>query len=233
MTREQRNRKIPSRYEPGQLPVVFRKKRELFRKRNKTLWTAVNRNLRAQWDQNLIRYNALDLDGKIAFARRGYKFSDQPDCPAILVQSTCIRMPIGSNEGVMAHKLFEALPVGFVILFSKKEIVAARVYNEIQSCYQVSIPSGRIMLTHTELKLPHGYAQLVNHPTKSNRCGGKHPLRWRTKQNMMLSNCRLQHTTRPASAKNIADYPAYLRVIVPVPVGHELLYCYGPAHRLI
>ena len=231
MTREQRTRKIPSRYEPEQLPVVFRKKRELFRKRNKTLWTAVNRNLRAQWDQNLIRYNALDLDGKIAFARRGYKFSGQPDRSAIIVQSSCIRMPIGSNEGVMAHKHFKALPEGFVILFSKKEIVATRVYSEIQSCYQVSITGGRIMLNHTELKLSHGYAQLVNHPTKSNRCGGEHPLRWRTKQNMMLSNCHLQHTQRPTSAKNILDYPAYLRVITPVPVGHELLYCYGPAHR--
>ena len=74
------------------------------------------------------------------------------------------------------------------------------------------------MLTDTELKLPHGYGQLVNHATSSNRCGSELPLRWQTKQNMTLSNCRLQHTQRPASAKNIIDYPAYLRVITPVPV---------------
>ena len=232
MTREQRIRRPPSRYEPEPLPDNHHRKREILRVPNKVSWQAINRQLRAQWDQNLIRYNNLGLNGKIAFARRGYKFTDQPECPAIIVQSTCIRMPIGSNEGVMAHKLFEALPVGFIILFSKKEIVAARVYNEIQSCYQVSIPGQRIMLTDTELKLPHGYAQLVNHPTDSNEFGADGPLRWRTKQDMRVSNCRLQHTGRPASAKNIVDFPAYLRVIVPVPVGHELLYRYGPAHRL-
>ena len=229
MTRERSSRKSPARYKPEQLPEVFRRRRDLFRKRNKTVWTAVNRNLKAQWDENLIRYTALDLNGKIAFARRGYKFRDQMDCPAIIIQSTCIRMPIGSNEGVMAHKLFEQLPEGFIILFSKRKIVASRVYNDVQACYQDAIPGERIMLTHTELKLPHGYAQLVNHPAKSNRYGDQQPLRWRTKQNMTISNCRLKHTQHPASAKNIIDFPAYLKITNPVPMGHELLYCYGPA----
>ena len=103
---DQRTRKPPTRYEVEQLPDASRRRLELFRNRNKTLWTAVNRNLKTQWDENLLRYNALSLDGKIAFARRGYKCTDQADCPAIIVQSTCIRMPIGSNEGVLAHKHF-------------------------------------------------------------------------------------------------------------------------------
>ena len=66
----------------------------------------------------------------------------------------------------------------------------------------------------------------------SNECGGEEPLRWRTKQKMMVFNCRLQHTQHPTSAQNWIDFPAYLRVTNPVPMGYELLYCYGPAYRL-
>ena len=44
----------------------------------------------------------MGINDKIAFAKAGYKFPDQPECPAILTATSSIRMPIGSDSGVTA-----------------------------------------------------------------------------------------------------------------------------------
>ena len=57
-------------------------------------------------------------------------------------------------------------------------------------------------------------------------------LRWRTKQNMALANCRLEICQRPVSAKNCKDLPTYLQITKSVPNSHEVLYHCGTGHRL-
>ena len=68
----------------------------------------------------------------------------------------------------MAHKLFGALPVGCIILFSKLEVPSAPHHRDLQACYQVSISGGKFLISHTEEMPPHGLAQIVNHPVRDN-----------------------------------------------------------------
>ena len=102
----------------------------------------------------------MGINDKIAFAKAGYKFPDQPECPAILTATSSIRMPIGSDRGVMAHKLFESLPKGFVIFFSKLEVTRVPHRGDLQACYQVGLFGGKFRLTHTVETPPHGLAQI-------------------------------------------------------------------------
>ena len=68
-------------YEPAPLPVYFEKKVKYCRNKNHSEWKSVDRQLRKQWTANLRRYNAMGIDDKIAFAKAGYRFPDQPECP--------------------------------------------------------------------------------------------------------------------------------------------------------
>ena len=85
-------------------------------------WREADEDIRSRWDSNLARYRALLFDQKIEFALRGYIFPYQDDNPAIYVGKTSIKMPGGSDRCVRAGRLFEKLPVGFIILYSKLEV---------------------------------------------------------------------------------------------------------------
>ena len=75
----------------------------------------------------------------IKFAKAGYKFADQSKYPAIITETSSIRISGGMNRGVMAYKLFSGLPKGFVILFSKLRIADIPEQGNLQAKYQVGI----------------------------------------------------------------------------------------------
>ena len=218
MVPEKRARIKRTFYEPAPLPVYFEKNVKYSELK------AVDRQLRKQWTSNLRRYHATGINDKIAFAKAGYRFLDQPECPAILTGISSIRMRADSNRGVIAHKCFLSLPVGFIILFSKHRITSVQHRGDLKACYQVSLYSGKFFLTHT--------VEIVNHPVRHDPDSDIDPLLYRTKQNMAIANCSLKRSKHPISAKNIMDFPAYRKITKAVPKGHEVHYNYGTGHRL-
>ena len=232
MVPEKRNRIRRTFYEPAPLPNIAERKRKHHQNRNKTEWKSIDRKLRKQWAANLKRYNAMKINEKIAFAKGGYTFPDQPECPAILTGTSSIRMRADTNRGVMAHKLFESLPKGFIILFSKLEVTDVQHRGDLQACYQVSLHGGRFLLTHTVETPPHGLAQIINHPVCDDPEMDVDPLVWHTQQNMTVANATLKISKRPISPQNIEDFPAYVSISKPVYKGFEVLYKYGSGHRL-
>ena len=106
MAPEKRTRIKRTFYEPEPLPVTAEKKRKIGGISYQSEWRSIDRDFRRRWKENVRRYKAMGINDKIEFAKTGYKFPDQPDCPAILTSPSSIRMPRGSNNGVIAHKLF-------------------------------------------------------------------------------------------------------------------------------
>ena len=102
----------------------------------------------------------MGINDEIAFAKAGYRFPDQPECPAILTGISSIRVLTDSNTGVMAQNLFGSLPVSFVILFSKLRITNVQRRGDLQTCSQVSLYGGKFLLTHKVEMPPHGSAKL-------------------------------------------------------------------------
>ena len=232
MIPEKRIRIKRSFYEPEPLPISFAKKIKIGRMSYQSEWRSIDRDLKRQWKDNARRYKAMRINEKIEFAKAGYKFPDQPECPAIITSPSSIRMKRGSNNGVMAHKLFEKLPKGFIILFSKLEVTDVPHVGDLQACYQVSLHAGRFLLTHTEEMAPHGLGQIVNHPVRIDPNSDVDPLLWHTKQNMTKANAELKRSQTPVSAQNIEDFPAYILITTPVNKGFEVLYNYGRAYSL-
>ena len=229
----ERRRKILTKvYEPEPFPAKFERNRKKKMAKHRTEKKVLRLEYRSRWPSNLERYNELSFNGKIKFARAGYKFADQKEIPAIITEISSIRIRGGLNKGVMAYKLFSALPIGFVILFSKLRVVDVPEKGNLQSKYQVGIIGGRVLQTHTFEKPPHGLAQIVNHPVKKNPKRKSDPLLYQTKQNMSEANCELRNNRGSMSEKNFSDFPAYLMTTKEVPVGHELLYNYGRSFRL-
>ena len=122
MIPERRKRNITSLYEPEPFLAQFERDRKKKKAKHNTEKKTLRLEYRSRWAANLKRYNALDFDGKIKFAKAGYKFADQSEYPAIITETSSIRIRGGLNRGVMAYKLFSGLPKGFVILFSKLRI---------------------------------------------------------------------------------------------------------------
>ena len=232
MIPERRKKIITSHYEPESFPARFERQRQKKVTRKQTEEKALRLEYRSRWAANLKRYKALDFNGKIKFAKAGYKFADQSEIPAIITETSSIRIRGGRNKGVMSHKLFSGLPVGFVILFSKLRVADVPEQGNLQARYQVGIAGGRVLLTHTFEKPPHGLAQMVNHPVKENVNRRTDPLLYKTKQNMFKANCELRNSKGTMSDKNFRDFPAYLSITKRVPVGHEVLYNYGNSYRL-
>ena len=232
MIPERRKKILTKVYEPEPFPAKFERNRKKKMAKHRTEKKVLRLEYRSRWPSNLERYNELSFNGKIKFARAGYKFADQKEIPAIITEISSIRIRGGLNKGVMAYKLFSALPVGFVILFSKLRVVDVPEKGNLQSKYQVGIIGGRVLQTHTFEKPPHGLAQIVNHPVKKNPKRKSDPLLYQTKQNMSEANCELRNNRGSMSEKNFSDFPAYLMTTKEVPVGHELLYNYGRSFRL-
>ena len=183
-----------SAYEPEPFPAKFERNRKKKVAKHESEKKALGRGYRNCWFGKLERYKALDFNVKIKFAKAGYKFRDQSEYPAIITETSSIRIRDGLNRGVMAYKRFNALPVGFVIPFSKLRITDVAKVGTLQAKYQVSIAGGKIMQTHTFEKLPHGLVQIVNHPVKKNARRKADPLLYHTKQNMSEPNSELRNT---------------------------------------
>ena len=232
MIPEKRNRIKKRFYEPEPLVNIAARKRKLYQNKNRAEWKSIDRQIRKQWTANLKRYNAMKINDKIAFAKAGYIFADQPECPAILTATSSIRMPLGSNRGVIGHKLFESLPKGFIILFSKLEVTEVQHRGDLQACYQVSLFGGKFLLTHTVETPPHGLAQIINHPVCDDPERDVDPLVWHTAQNMTVANATLKRSKYPITPQNIEDFPAYVSITKPVYKGFEIHYKYGSEHCL-
>ena len=149
MLPERRKRKITTLYEPEAFPAQFERDRKKKMAKHRTEKKVLRLGYRSRWTSNLERYNELSFNGKIKFARAGYKFADQKEIPAIITETSSIRIRGGLNRGVMAYKLFSALPVGFVILFSKLRVVDVPEKGNLQSKYQVGIIVVRSRNLHT------------------------------------------------------------------------------------
>jgi hypothetical protein len=121
--------------------------------------------------------------------------------------------------------------VGFVLLFSKLDVVDQPSNDPVQSCYQSSLPGGRILLMHTEPTEPYGLANFVNCPLKADMTP-KEAQKRIVRQNMRVAQCRYLHSNvRFMSEEDVQEFPAYLKVIEKVYPGEELLCSYGAGCR--
>lgn len=225
-----RNRRPKVIFEASDLPTKINDSRKRERDGYKKEWAQMNRDLTIQWEANEERYNSLSIDEKIEFAKAGYKFDDQVDCPAIILCTSSIRMPRCSDRGVKVHKLFKHLPVGFIILFSKLEIVDVKYpTGHLLSNYQVGIPGGQFLVAHPEPsdEFPHGLGQFINSTIKEVPRNELGDVKWSKRQNMKKASCELVYANHCMSDVNKAEFPAYLKVVRPVRRGDELLYRYG------
>ena len=127
------------------------------------------------------------------------------------------------DRGVMAHKLFGAFPVGFIILFSRLRVTSVQHRRDLQACYQVSLNGGKCLLTHTVEMPPHELAQIVKHPVCHDTDSNIDPLLHYNKQSIAVAHCCLKRSKNPISAKNIKDFPVYLKITKSVPKGFEIL----------
>ena len=190
-----------------------------------SIWRKIDRHLRRQRSANLNSTNPSILLRKYY----GYKIHDPPECLAIMVATTSIRMQEGSDRGIKAHKVFIELPEVFVILFSKLRVTTSRHFKDLQACYQVALSGDRVHIRKRCFLM-------VMHMWSTTRFAvvlkEKRMLKWRTKLNMALANCMLEISQRPVSDKNCKDLPTYLQITKPVPNSHEVLYHYGAGHRL-
>jgi hypothetical protein len=206
-----------------------RKKARSYRKSRNARDNEARRNKTAG-TSNLARYNQMRMAEKIQFARNGYRFPDNP-YPAIRYCRTVFKTKVGRDRGIQALRLFPYLPVGFVLLFSKLDVVDRASDDPVQSCYQSSLPGGRFLLMHTEPTEPYGLANFVNCPLKAEMTPEEAQKRI-VKQNMRVAKCRYIHSNASfMSEEDVDQFPAYLKVIEKVYPGEELLVAYGAAYR--
>ena len=122
MVPERRKRNITSLFEPEPFPAQFKRDRKKKKAKHIAEKKTLRLEYRSRWAANLKRYKALDFGSKIKFAKAGYKSADQSEYPAIITETSSIRIRGDLNRGFMAYKLFSGFPKGFVILFSKLRI---------------------------------------------------------------------------------------------------------------
>ena len=79
---------------------------------------------RGRWAAKLERYNGLNFNGKIKFARAGYKFADQKEFSAIITETSSIRIREKSE-------LFSGLPKGFVINHESTETILTHFPDKV------------------------------------------------------------------------------------------------------
>ena len=199
------------------------------RKVKRREWREADEDIRSRWASNLARYQALLFNQKIEFALRGYIFPDQEDNPAIYVGKTSIKMPDGSDRCVRAGKLFEKLPEGFVILYSKLEVTDQPTPDELQQCYQVKLQGKKYLQTHPDPVTDHGLGQFINNVTKRD---AEDQLKRKTRQRMSEGNCEIRYPNRHMSPEYRLEFPAYVMVVKDVKPHQELLCHYGSGHDL-
>jgi hypothetical protein len=188
------------------------------------------RRIKTAGASNLARYNRMRMAEKIQFARNGYRFPDNR-YPAIRYCRTVFKTKIGRDRGIQALRLFPYLPVGFILLFSKLDVVDEKSVDPVQSCYQSSLPGGRYLLMHTEPTEPYGLANFVNCPLKADMTPEEAQKRL-VRQNMRVAKCRYIHSnTSFMTEEEVEEFPAYLKVIEKVHPGEELLAAYGASYR--
>jgi len=179
---------------------------------------------------NLESYNKMSYDEKFEFALGGYRFSNNPNVPAIKLCRTVLNAPEDKKRGVKVGDALPYLPEGFIILYSKLS-VSSTPADGIQRFYQIGIVGKRFMQIHTTLKTRHGLANFVN-AAVGRDVDLKAALSEETTQNMKRAQCSLQRSVSghicPAYRK---AYPAYLRVDREVYPGEELLMIYGSSHK--
>jgi len=171
------------------------------------------------------------MDQKVDFAIAGYCFRNDRRSPVIKLSTTRLDTPENMKRGVIVGTGFPYLPIGFIILFSKLSVTDGP-QDGVQQFYQVGLTGGRVMQVHTEPTRKHGLANFINAPARRDT-----PLIRATDgdlhQDLTIANCTLkQNTTRYMSEENRERFPAYVSVNFAIPQGHELLYHYGPGHRL-
>jgi hypothetical protein len=190
------------------------------------------RKLRREAAENLLRYESFGMEEKIAFARNNYCFPDNP-CPAIIYCKTSLKTEKGMDKGVKAHKLFPYLPVGFILLFSKLQVLDEPTEDEFLKNYQAGLSGGRYLIMNPEPTEAHGMGNFVNCPLRRKQTPDDDQKWTSKKQNMKVAQCRLiRSTSNIMSEANLEEFPAYLKVVKKILPGRELLASYGSSFRV-
>ena len=185
---------------------------------------------REQQQARLRRYEQLNLRGKIEYAENGYRFGDEE--PAIELCQTIFNAPENMGRGIRVGKSLGKLPIGFMILYSHYE-KTAELATDIQRFYQVAIPGNLYMRCHNNQVAAYGLANFINSALRR-KDDVSLALRANavTQQNMKKSQCDLVWSTSGFDDQLKDTYPAYVKVVKPIPQGHEVLMRYGAKYRL-
>jgi len=169
-------------------------------------------------------YRKWKLEQKLAFAERNFTFGNNTGEPAIRLCESKIKMKEGMSRGIEAGKALPYLPKGFVLPFMWHKI-SKKLATGKQSYYQVQLANQKLPFLNTNVKAnqPNGYGNLINaaidHDKMSSR-GYQAAVTEVTDQHMGINQCNIVVTKR-RGLKEV--YPAYIKVIKNIPIGHELL----------
>ena len=119
-------------------------------------------------------------------------------------------MPGGSDRCVRTGKLFESLPVGFVILYSRLENTDQPTSDELQASYQVKLRGNKILQTHPDPVTDHGLGQFINDVIKRD---ADDQLKRKSKQKMSEGNCEIRYPHCHISLEYCLEFPAYIVVV--------------------
>jgi len=169
-------------------------------------------------------YRKWKLEQKLAFAERNFTFGNGTGEPAIRVCESKIKMKEGMSRGIEAGKALPYLPKGFVIPFMWHKI-SKKLASGKRRYYQVQLADQKLLFLNTNVKAnqPNGYGNLINaaidHDEMSSRAY-RAAVTEVTDQHMGVNQCNIVVTKR-RELKEV--YPAYIKVIKNIPIGHELL----------
>ena len=169
-------------------------------------------------------YQKWKLEQKLAFAERNFTFGNNIGEPAIRLCESTIKTREGMSRGIEAGKALPYLPKGFVIPFMWHKI-SKKLAGGKQSYYQVQLADQKFLFLNTNVKdsQPGGYGNLINaavdHDEMSSRAY-RAAVTDVTDQHMGVNQCNIV-VTKDSKLKEV--YPAYIKVIKNIPIGHELL----------
>jgi len=114
------------------------------------------------------------MEETIAFVRNNYCFPDNP-CPAVIYCKTSLKTKKGMEKGDETQKLFPYLPVGFILLYSKLQVLDEPTDNEFLKNNQAGFSGGRYLIMDPEPTEPHGMGNFVSCPLRKKQTPEERP----------------------------------------------------------
>jgi hypothetical protein len=166
-------------------------------------------------------YRKWKLEQKLAFAERNFTFGNNTGEPAIRLCESKIKMKEGMSRGIEAGKALPYLPKGLVVPFMWHNI-SKKLATGKQSYYQVQLADQKFLFLNTNVKAnqPNGYGNLINAAIDYDEMSSRDyqaAVSDVTDQHMGINQCDIALTKR-RELKEV--YPAYIKVIKNIPIGH-------------